>query len=282
MPALLAHTLSIEGPDAAAFAHAQFSSDIQGLRVGRWQWSAWLDPSGRVRALLNVARPAPDRFLLLLRGGRADDLARALQPYTMRRRVTLTTHPVRTLDDTPARPVHTLHDDGTGPCFGMGAYAMRLGGTPDADVAGQQWRRDAIGHGHPWLPDATLDRILAPALDLQRLGGISLDKGCFPGQEIVARMHYRGGGGKQHLRHLRAGTGITPGATLTLAQQTVATVLDSVPGDAGDHEVLAVVRDTLPHDETAVEVDGSTFFIRTINDLRHNQEDAGTSRATKP
>lgn len=282
MPALLAHTLSIEGPDAAAFAHAQFSSDIQGLPVGHWQWSAWLDPRGRVRALLNVARPAPERFLLLLRGGRADDLARALQPYTMRRRVTLTTHPVRTLDDAPARPMQAIDDDGTGPCFGMGTYAMRLGGTPDAGAAVQAWRREAIGHGHPWLPDDALDQILAPALDLQRLGGISLDKGCFPGQEIVARMHYRGGGGKQHLRHLRTDTDIAPGTALTRAQQTVATVLDSVPGDAGNHDVLAVVRDTLPHDETPVEVGGSTIFVRTINDLTNNHGNSEASRATKP
>ncbi len=282
MPALLAHTLSIEGPDAAAFAHAQLSSDIQSLRVGHWQWSAWLDPRGRVRALLNVARPAPDHFLLLLRGGRADDLARALQPYTMRRRVTLTTHPVRTLDDAPAQPLHAIHDDGTGPCFGMGTYTVRLGGTPDADIAGQSWRHAAIGRGHPWLPDAALDRILAPALDLQNLGGISLDKGCFPGQEIVARMHYRGGGGKQHLRHLRASAGVTPGTTLTLAQQTVATVLDSVSDDAGNHEALAVVRDTLPHDKTAIEADGMTVFVSTINNLRQNQDNTGASRATKP
>ena len=66
-----AETLLIEGPDALAFAHAQFSSNVQSLAIGAWQFSAWLNAQGRVRALFHLARLDEQRLLLLLRGGEA-------------------------------------------------------------------------------------------------------------------------------------------------------------------------------------------------------------------
>ena len=52
--------IELTGADAAAFAQAQFSSDVASLADGRWQWSAWLSPQGRVRAFFSLLRFAPD------------------------------------------------------------------------------------------------------------------------------------------------------------------------------------------------------------------------------
>jgi folate-binding Fe-S cluster repair protein YgfZ len=79
-----AETLLIEGPDAIAFAQAQFSSKVSSLATGHWQFSAWLDPQGRVRALFHLARLADDRLLLLLRGGSAAAVVDALQRFVFR------------------------------------------------------------------------------------------------------------------------------------------------------------------------------------------------------
>ncbi len=84
-----AETLLIEGPDAMTFAHAQFSSSVKSLSAGHWQFSAWLDPQGRVRALFHLARLGDERLLLLLRGGNAADMVASLQRFVLRAKLTL-------------------------------------------------------------------------------------------------------------------------------------------------------------------------------------------------
>lgn len=63
--------LRISGADTLSFAHAQFSSDAQGLAIGKWHWSAWLTPKGRVTALFALYRPAENELLLILPDGEA-------------------------------------------------------------------------------------------------------------------------------------------------------------------------------------------------------------------
>ena len=62
----------------------------------------------------------------------------------------------------------------------------------DADRL-QAWVREDIAAGLPWIGSETAEEFTPQALGLERLGAISLGKGCYPGQEIVARLHYRGG-----------------------------------------------------------------------------------------
>lgn len=267
MPAPHAELLSLHGPDAIAFAHAQFSSDIRSLETGHWQWSAWLDPQGRVRALFNAMRLEQAHLLLLLRGGEAHVLAGSLRPYVMRSRVEVEAWEPRALLDAATAPAdgRWVRDEDRAITLGMGTYALHLPRRrpPSAEQATPSWCRAAIDAGHPWLPEATPGKLLAPALALQRLGGLHLDKGCYPGQEIVARLHYRGGG-KQHLRHLRSDRPLAPGTPLTVDGQNVGTVLNAVESPDGGH-ALAVVRDTMPHVETRVDNAGRIKKIMTIN-----------------
>ena len=192
--------LEISGADAATFLHAQLSSDVRVLEAGRWQWSAWLDAQGRVRVLLQLARMDDTTYLALLRGGSGADMAAALGRYVLRARVKL--RPWRAvLRAAAALPLHTCAGaaPGNSIAFGMGTHAWSVGaagagGTGDADAA---WRSE-IDAGWPWLPDAALDALMPPALGLEHLGAVAFDKGCYPGQEIAARLHYRGGN-KRHL-----------------------------------------------------------------------------------
>lgn len=269
MSPLHAETLSLHGPDAIAFAHAQLSSDIRSLDVGRWQWSSWLDPQGRVRALLHVLRTEDERLLLLLRGGHAENMARDLRPYIMRSQVDMEVHPPRQLLDAVPASDHHLHHDGDSIIIGIGSYAMRLAPATDMDRHDglrQAWRRAGIQAGHPWLPETARGKVLAPSLSLRRLHGVSLDKGCFPGQEIVARLHYRGGC-KQHLRHVRTAAALSPGSFLEKDGRNVATVLDSVMDQDACH-ALVVMRDTVPQAETSLEMNKNSIIIHTIKNLQ--------------
>jgi len=119
---------------------------------------------------------------------------------------------------------------------------------PDGDVA---WRHGDIAAGIPRITAATREAFVPQMVNLQLVGGLSFRKGCYPGQEIVARMQYLGKL-KRHMRRFRiaadvtadagAATGIGPGTALAAGDDADAgLVVDAVPTSSGI-ELLAVVR----------------------------------------
>jgi folate-binding protein YgfZ len=265
MSLLDAQTLSIEGPDARAFAQAQFASDVSQLAPGQWQWSAWLDPRGRVRMLMQIMCLEENELLLLLRGGIASVLAGQLQRYVLRHHVTIRAHEPRQLIDAAGEQTGRIREDADGWVLDVGDYALRLGN--DVPTT-QKWRLDAIDHGHPWLPEALLDALLAPALSLTRLGAVRLDKGCYPGQEIIARLHYRGGL-KQHLWRIASDVPLAPGDTLGSADKPAGQVLDCAPDGEGGYRALLVSRGMAAQPHAGVGAVNGSENIRVINAFQH-------------
>ena len=235
-----AETLLIEGPDAMAFAHAQFSSSVNLLPTDQWQFSAWLDSQGRVRALFHLVRTGSERYLLLLRGGTAVEMVDALRRFLFRARVTLSALPPRHLSTGPALPLHAVTVDDSEVVLGCDDHSLKITPSASSDDA---WRLLQLRAGWPWLPPSLLNNLLPAALSLQRLQAVAVDKGCYPGQEIVARLHFRGG----HKRHLHRGTlsqAACAGDALRLDGRVVGHVLDSVNGNSGA-EALLVLHDEL-------------------------------------
>jgi tRNA-modifying protein YgfZ len=226
-----AETLLIEGPDATAFAHAQFSSNVSSLATGEWQFSAWLDPQGRVRTLFHLARIADDRYLLLLRGGSAVAIVEALRRFVFRSKLTLTALPSRALTTGPSMPLNMISDDAGIFSLGCDTHSLQITASNIGDDA---WRLPQLRAGWPWLPTPMLNELLPAALSLQRLHAVAIDKGCYPGQEIVARLHYRSG----HKRHLHS-------ATLSQAASAADVLRD------GDREVGCVLDVLAAHDGIA-------------------------------
>ena len=217
-----AETLLIEGPDALAFAHAQFSSKVSSLAIGHWQFSAWLDPQGRVRALFHLARLDHDRYLLLLRGGTAAAMADALRRFVFRSKLTLSALPPRTLATGPALPMNAVADDTETLSLGCDTYSMQIVADGNGDDA---WRLPQLHAGWPWLPAQTLNALLPSALSLQRLQAVAIDKGCYPGQEIVARLHFRGGH-KRHLHSVTLSQATSAGEVLRMNGNDIGYLLD--------------------------------------------------------
>ncbi len=232
------HTVLIEGADAIAFAHAQFSSHVSSLARGQWQFSAWLDAQGRVRALFHLARRNEDQLLLLLRGGDAATLAEALRRYVFRARVSVSAAAPRALSTGPAAPLHAFVTHGNMLTFGCGDHSLQIGAVQGGDM---HWRLPQLHAGWPWLPPVALDTWLPPALSLHRLLATVTDKGCYPGQEIIARLHFRGG----HKRHLHSATLSRPavaGERLHIDGRDVGCILDVVITST-QVEALIVVTD---------------------------------------
>ena len=234
----LAETLLIEGPDAIAFAQAQFSSKVSSLATGHWQFSAWLDPQGRVRALFHLARLADDRLLLLLRGSGAAAMVDALQRFVFRSKLTLTALPPRELATGPAQPMHVIDDEAETLSLGCGTHSMQITATNHGDDA---WRLLQLRAGWPWLSGKALDALQPPALSLHRLHAVAIDKGCYPGQEIVARLHYRGGH-KRHLHSVILSHAANAGEALRSGEREVGCMLDVISTDT-TIEALVVLSD---------------------------------------
>ncbi len=234
-----AETVLIEGPDAIAFAHAQFSSKINTLAKGRWQFSAWLNAQGRVRAFFHACRIADDQLLLLLRGGDATLIATELRPFVFRSRLTITPRASLRLTASSAQPLYSLHDQAQGLCLGCGSHSLQITPSPVVDKG---WQLQQLRLGWPWLVAGTQDTFLPTALSLQRLQAVAIDKGCYPGQEIVARLHYRGGH-KQHLHGVELSQPEKSGALLRDSHGEVGRLLDVITTDEGT-EALAVINDS--------------------------------------
>jgi len=232
-----AETLLLEGPDAVTFAQSQFSSQVTALADGQWQFSAWLDAQGRVRALFHLARLTHDRLLLLLRGGDAATMANALHRFVFRSKVSVQALAPRTLGTGVAMTSHTIVETPT-LTFGCDTHSLVIGAHED-----DAWRLPQIRQGWPWLPDSALNAWLPPALSLERLHGVAFDKGCYPGQEIVARLHYRGGN-KRHMHCVVLSQPLHAGTVLREGDQEIAQLLDVVVVDAHS-EALAIISDAI-------------------------------------
>jgi folate-binding protein YgfZ len=116
-----------------------------------------------------------------------------------------------------------------------------------ARPSGTQWWRWRLIHaGLPVITSATQELFVPQMADMDHLGAISFDKGCYPGQEIVARAQYRGHVKRRLLRvHADTGTPQPGQALFALPAAAVGTVVNAAPAPAGGYDMLAVVQDEI-------------------------------------
>ena len=265
--------LEFAGPDAAAFLHSQLSSDMTALSEGRTQLSSYNSPKGRMLANLYVWRAGPDRFRALVAADLSDTLRRRLSLFVLRAKVTITDLSAVTtlLGVAGPRANESLREalnlaPGPGEVAGDDQLAaVSLPGrrfvvvTPaanDANVtkqlaahasgaASSVWRWLGIRAGVPLIDSATQDLFVAQTTNWDVLGGVSFEKGCYPGQEIVARMQYLGRLKERlQLFHVDADS-IAPGTKLygsAFGAQACGTIVNAAPAPAGGSDLLAVVQ----------------------------------------
>jgi tRNA-modifying protein YgfZ len=202
-------------------------NDVRALAVGRWHWNGWLNPKGRLIALFALLRLAEDEFFAVLADYPAQDLLPMLQRFVFRSKVRL-----QVVDDLVAcADLEPATTDGVAPdaMHGTRESGLRLdfsgnrvnrhllllpaSGAPAADAdSDAQWLFFDLAHGLPRLPPSERESWTPQMLSLDRLHAFSLKKGCYPGQEIVARTHYLGQA-RRGLSRVR-GDGLRLGAVL--------------------------------------------------------------------
>lgn len=206
--------ISVQGADATAFLHGQFTTDITGLAPGRACLSAWCDAKGRAIATFILARQN-EAFLLLAPDDIKETFVKRLKMFVLRADVTIADAEE---EDIPQFP----HLPGT-----------------DGDLS----ETALIRQGIPLLHPGTSGRFLPQELNLDKLDAVSFTKGCYPGQEIIARLRYRGAV-KRRLCHAITdnSTLLAPGAGLLPEgeEQNIGTVINSaITGK--DQELLIIL-----------------------------------------
>jgi folate-binding protein YgfZ len=267
--------LAISGPDASSFAQAQFTSDVNTLAPGHWQWSAWLDAQGRVRHFFALLRTGPEHLLVWLPLGDAQAMREALVRYVFRARVVLTAMPHWDL--------RALSEDELGAAIDdreivphAGGYAIRQPGAriallapsdttaADADAL-HRWRAADVAATLPLVAPALSGEFVPQALGLERLDAIRFDKGCYPGQEIAARLHFRGGN-KRALHRLRVeGDPLADGEEILGADGALAgRILYCAATAPGAAVALAVLSIETPRDALMRTMSGAAVFLSDV------------------
>jgi tRNA-modifying protein YgfZ len=209
-------SLSCSGDDARAFLHAQLTSDIAGLAQGEARIAGWCSAKGRLLATFLVVAHG-DGFLLQVPREMAPAVAKRLSMFILRAKAKL-------VDASDAWVQFGLWGDGAAnrvtalglavpqaemrTALGDGAIVARVGTqrflvlAPAAqrarfaaitNGAGEEaWALEEIRAGRPQVVLATQDQFVPQMVNLERLGAVDFKKGCYPGQEIVARTQYRG------------------------------------------------------------------------------------------
>ena len=194
--------LSICGRDAIAFAQAQFMNDVATLADGHWQWNGWLTAKGRVVALFALLRLDAETLWLLLPDADPAELAAQLQRYVFRSKLKLLPLDLQmiasfqppVLARGPALAVAAADavELDMGADGGPRRLQIRQATAADDAAARQRWDAQDLAHGLPRLPVSQAGQWTPQQLSLERLRAFSVSKGCYPGQEIVARTHFLG------------------------------------------------------------------------------------------
>jgi len=281
--------IDVLGPDGAEYLQGQLTNDVEAVGVGEGQYAALLDRKGHMQADLRVLRVGEDAILLDTEPATKDAALRHLTMYSIGR-------DVQVADATEERGAISLIGPraaeiaATPPLPEFANEATTVAGVDVVAVG----TRDGIDLR---LPLAERDRVIAALTDagavevspeaveilrveagVPRFGAemdpatmpaeaaivedaVSFTKGCYVGQETVARLHYKGKPNR-HLRGLRLSGAAAPGAALRLGEKEVGTLGGAVVSPAHGPIGLAIVRrEAEPGAELSVGEDGVTAEV---------------------
>lgn len=277
--------LRVRGEDAVSFLQGQLSNDVTQLRETRGQLSSYNNPKGRMLAVLQLSR-RDDEILLELPASLRDPTLARLKMFVLRAKVQLSAAEdlaalgligdeapalLAALDlPCPAQPqdcastpagLQVLRRLGErprfsilGPAAALDALRARLPAGRGNAASYEAWRRADIEAGVPVVLPQTREHFVPQMANLDLLGGISLNKGCYTGQEIVARLHYLGQLKRRLFVARIQGAAPAPGNEVHAAgeEQAVGEVVDAV--DSGDGSALASLVLQLSQRDAALRV----------------------------
>lgn len=289
--------IAVQGADAGPFLQGQLCNDIRQLTEDLSQISGYCNPKGRLLALIRAIWFS-DTIHLQLPVELVDDTLKRLRHYILRSKVTLSDHsdgPVRiglAGADAPHQLAHlgvpvpeqanalataegvtALRLPSPVPRFQLIADHDRLIGLWDTLATASNWGdQDAwalhdIRAGIPTIFPATVDTFVPQMVNLQLIGGVSFTKGCYSGQEVVARMQYLAKPKRRmYLAEVESPIPPRPGDALESATgssgQANGRVVDARPMRDGRYALLAVVEIEAAEGPSGVRLETSGALLR--------------------
>ena len=253
--------LRFSGPDALAFLHGQLTCDVQALNPRTSTYGGYCTPKGRLLATFLLWRD-DNEYMMLLPSTIAEPVRKRLVMYILRAKVkaedvtaTQTCIGITGMDaatavaasggTVPERTHAITANDGTttirlpGDRYLLVTRANALQLPVDTGA----WSAGDVANGIPFIHPATQEEFVPQMVNLDLIGALSYTKGCYPGQEIVARTHYLG---RLKQRMYRATVAVAaPGDKLYCAElgdQAAGRIVAAAPASDGQHEVLCVLQ----------------------------------------
>ncbi|MDR1529732.1 MAG: hypothetical protein LBS40_04960 [Burkholderiales bacterium] len=285
--------LRISGNDAATFLHGQLSTHVNALPVGRGGYTTYNTAKGRMLASLFLWR-AEDGFYALLSDDLVETIKNRLSMYVLRAKVVIEDVSAQyaylglcgvTANETVCRMGIALTDGdvvqkqatmimlSTNRVLILAAL-QRLRETwalfaPNAQPSGRNlWQRAAILAAIPTITAPTSEKLIPQAANWDALGGVDFNKGCYVGQEIIARTRYLGHV-KERLYLARCDyeelfAAGTPVYSSVFGEQACGIVVNAAPDRTG--QVMLVAMRTVAKSDTvhAQSTDGETLTLLTL------------------
>jgi len=176
-----------KGVDAASFLHTQVSADIAALATGEASFACYCSPKGKVIGLLLICR-RDDDFIMVAASELLPRILERLKIFVMRAHVEFSVQPDLAVQGATAESDVVVTD------------AFRPAGLPlnyaflenTANGTGESFKAEELLNQVAWLGEATTEKYIPQMLGFDQIGAVSFSKGCYPGQEIVARARYLG------------------------------------------------------------------------------------------
>lgn len=295
VPLLQLGTLGIEGADAATFLHNLVSNDVTGLAADAVAWNSFNSPKGRMIASFLLWR-AGDGLELATSAELVPAFARKLSMYVLRSKAKVSDRSAETVligvggarageilaGAGIAVPAADMQQAGADEvrCLRLNSQNFMLvlpaataPGVFDAiSAAGARkagpaaWQLRMIRAGLPMIESETQEEFVAQMLNFDLIGGVSFRKGCYPGQEIVARTQYLGKLKKRMYRlALPPDSAALPGADLyspEFGEQSAGKLVNVAPTADGGYEALAVLQSSAIESPLHVgAIDGPAAYV---------------------
>ncbi len=271
--------IKVEGADSHTFLHNQFTNDLRMVNDQTSQLSSYCSPKGRMLALFRIYKQN-DAYYMVMPKSIVEATIKRLRMFVLMSKVTFTdiTHETTHLGLSGPQSSEILHAvvsnlateidsisqhnnitiirtpgpqprfDLFGPVESISALKQALTDKArEADTA--LWNLLDIHAGIPTIQPETVDAFVPQMVNLQAINALNFKKGCYPGQEIVARMHYLGKPKRQmYLAHVESDILLAPGASLygpdneQGSEHKSGTVVSAQANPQGGCDLLAVLE----------------------------------------
>ncbi len=251
--------LRVSGPDASSFLQNLLSNDLREVTATRAQYSSFNTAKGRMLATFLIWREGED-YLLQLPRSLTPSLQKKLSLYVLRAKVKITDASCEIIllgkTSEPEGEILSVSEN-------EGIKTIRVGKTrimlaAPAELAQNLWLKLAekskpsggicwdwlnIRAGIPVILPQTQEQFVPQMANLDLIGGISFKKGCYPGQEIVARMHYLGKlKRRMYLAHINEKAQAGDALYADDDTQACGMIANAAPAPSGGYDVLAVMQ----------------------------------------